>query len=51
MKLHKGDMLRKVCLMNIYYMLGTMLGARANMVNKMIMGPALVDLLSKKGKQ
>lgn len=38
--------------MNIYYVLGTRLGARGKMVSKMIMGPTLMDLLSsKKGKQ
>lgn len=45
-KLCKGDILRKVCLMNIYYMLGTMLGAKGRMGNKIIIGPALMDLLS-----
>lgn len=50
-KLHKGDILRKVCLMNIYYMLGAMLGASDRMVNKIIVGPALMDLLSSRKEE
>lgn len=46
MTLHEGDILRKVSLMNIYYIPGTVLGARDKMVNKLVIGPALVDLLS-----
>lgn len=51
-ELHGGDMLTKVCLMNIYYMLGPGLDARGKMVNEIFTSPALMDLLSsKKGKQ
>lgn len=46
MKLQEGDIQSKVSLMNIYYMPGTVLATKDKTVNKIVTGPALMDLIS-----